>query len=165
MSASTQQNLFTPPPMPTIPLNPGPTPTNAFTLPAVSPTPSKPSTSARASKALLTFPAFTDGNPFSIAAEEEVVMEVARCKAKAKAKAAWVRKQGKLREEWVVDVFRRTGRVPMCSWPRARREDGKVAAGVVDREAVEMGVKEDGEDGEEEEEKEKEKEKEKKKEK
>lgn len=158
-AASTQQNLFPlpPTPTPTIPLIPRPTPTHTFTSPVLAPTAptapthAKPSTSARASKvtkatkALLTFPAFTDGGPFSIVAGEEVVVEeveeavvvveeeggegVDKCKAKAKDKAAWVRKQEKLREEWVMDVFRRTGRVPMCPWPGARGEDGKAGVG------------------------------------
>jgi len=55
---------------------------------------------------------------------EEKEIEVDRCKAKAK--AAWLRKQERLREEWVMDVFRKTGRVPMCPWPDARGEDKKV---------------------------------------
>ncbi|KAF8423125.1 hypothetical protein EV426DRAFT_669465 [Tirmania nivea] len=130
-SASVQQNLFTPPSTPTIPLISRPPSTHTFTpvpTPALAPTLAKPSTSVGATKALLIFPAFTDGKPFSIVAQEEVEteVEVDRCKAKAKAKAAWVREQQKLREEWVMDVFRRTGRVPMYPWPGAHWKYRKV---------------------------------------
>ena len=150
MSAAATSTQYTLPPTPTIPLIPRRTHTHTFTSPALSPAHAKPSRvpkATKASKALLTFPAFTDGNPFSSVAEEKVkdevveeeeevveevvvdVEEVDRCKDKAKAKAVWIRKQEKLREEWVMDVFKRTGRVPMCPWPGVSEENGRVRLG------------------------------------
>lgn len=58
-------------------------------------------------------------------------MGVDRRNSKAKAKVAWLRKQERLREEWVMDVFRRTGRMPMCPWSGAHGEGGKVEMDVV----------------------------------